>query len=170
MITINELKEAINKIADTEIIKSDDDDKKGRFNFKKNNDYYIVNNTVEDSFSKTNMRLSRVIKVPNQDLIRREEGELVEASMNLSSNNPCKVVYIHGKDGVDSDGKFFITNMYTDKLDQFKKFGNQDVRSANLVVLILSMMLEIVGCSQEIMKQANESIDNRLKGSVTDGE
>ncbi|MCQ4103716.1 hypothetical protein NOG67_18870 [Erwinia persicina] len=170
MIAIDELKEAVNKIADTIIIKSDDDDERGRFRFKKNNDTYLVYPTVEYSFSKTNMRLSRVIKIQNQDLISREVGELVEGSMNLASNNPCKVVYIYGDDGADSDGKFFITNMYTDKLDQFKKFGSQELRSANLVVLILTMMLEIAGCSQEIMKQTNEFIERRLKGSVTDGE
>ncbi len=170
MITLDELKEAINKIADTEIIKNDEDDKKGRFRFKKNNDTYIAYPTVENPFSKTNMRLSRVIKVPSQELISREAGELVEGSMNLASNNPCKVVYVYSAEGKDSDGKFFITNMYTDKLEQFDKFGSQDVKSANLVVLILSMMLEIAGCTQEILKQANGFLENQIKGSVNNGE
>lgn len=35
MITLDEIKEAVSKIADTEIIKTDGDEKKGQLRFKK---------------------------------------------------------------------------------------------------------------------------------------
>lgn len=89
--------------------------------------------------------------------------------MNLISNNPCKVVYIYNIEEVYKDGRFFITNVYTDKLDQFEKFANQEVKSSNLVVLILGMMIEVITCTQEIFKQASEAIERRLEGIITDG-
>ncbi|OQV40439.1 hypothetical protein BZ160_14220 [Pantoea vagans] len=169
MITLDEIKEAVSKIADTEIIKTDGDEKKGQLRFKKNNDTFTIYPITEDSVSKTNLRLSRVIKLPNQKSLSRDEGELIEASMNLISNNPCKVVYIYNIEEVYKDGRFFITNVYTDKLDQFEKFANQEVKSSNLVVLILGMMIEVITCTQEIFKQASEAIERRLEGIVTDG-
>ncbi|CAI0833362.1 hypothetical protein [Serratia fonticola] len=170
MITLSEIKKAILKINDTEIIHDDDDENKGRLKFKKNNDTFTIYSIPENTLSKTNLRLSCLIKLPKEKRITKKEGEVIESTLNLIGNTPCRIVCIYDKEDEMSEGKFFITNLYTDKLDHFKKIQNGEFKSSDIVILILAMIVEIMICTQEITAQAYNIIERRNKGEITDGE
>jgi len=168
MITVDEIKEALLKISDTEIINNSVDEDEKSLKFRKNGELFTIYSLPKNELSETNLRLSRFIKLP-KNTMSKEEGEYIEAAMNLTNNTPCKTVYIYKIKDIDLDNGFFITNIYTDKLDYFEKTTNEKIRTSNIIILILGMIVEVMLCNQDITTKANELAEKRLKEGAADG-
>lgn len=159
MITIDEIKEALGQISETEIIDNLEHKKNNRIMFKKRGDGFAINILPENAASKTNLRLSRLFGISKKTTISKEECESIAEYVNLQSNTPCKVIHVRNITGSGLDNHFFITNTHADKLDQFKKFANEKIKISSISALILGMMLEIILCFQEITIKIDEEKD-----------
>jgi len=157
MFTLDEIKEAILKISDAEILSNDEDERESRVRFKKNGDIFIITTLAKDMASNTILKLSRLVKLPKNCNVKKEDAELICSMVNILNNTPCKVVYIYNEKNGVLDNRFYITNIYTDKLDQFEKMGSKDVVAANLVVLILGMILEVMITTQDIITESEKT-------------
>lgn len=169
MIRIEEIKEALSRMSECEIIHDPKDEKTNGLKFRKSGDIFAISSLPETKLSKTNIRLSRFIRVSKNTKINKAEGELIEASVNITGNTPCKAAYIYNVKELDMDSSFFITNLYTDKLDHFEKNNDEKKRILNIVVLILGMIVEVISCHQDILTQIDEAVRKREGEASGDG-
>lgn len=170
MFSIDELKNALSRMSETEIIYDADDEKSSRLKFRKNGELFVIYSLPENELSKTNLRLSRLVKLNKNKSMSKDDGEAIEASLNLTSSTPCKVVYVYNLNGSDLDSGFFITNVYSDKLDFFEKDQDEKTRISNAVILILGMIVEVISCNQEIVVMVDETAEKTAKAGGKDGE
>ena len=126
----------------------------------KEQSYIIFLLDKEDEEEK--VKILKAIKLKESEDVRLSFGRKIERKINLTSDNPCKVIYtsVTGKD----HGLFVMQSIYSDKLNALKRTSTEEL-SANLVILILGLLLDVERCTQEIMKELIELKGNFINDS-----
>jgi len=161
MITIKKLEEALREMHDIEVMKNSSNKKIKSILFSKKDDRFTLTLLEPDAISTTKIKLTKVVLHPNHKRVKRKDAELVEASVNLTLENPCKVVYVYQDNNQDS-GFFVIDNIFTDKLDYFTTKESEEKITEDLKILILGMIIEIFRCMQAIKKEADDIDEKEL--------
>jgi len=158
MITISEIKKALLRLSETEIISQDNKEKEESVTFKKNGDSYTVFLLPENELSKTNIKITKLIRFMDSLNISNDECTLIENSLNITNKTPCKLINLRAP---DNKVIFLINNTHTDILDSMDKISNEESRLSNIIILILGMIVQIAITTEEILEMAKKIVDDK---------
>ncbi|CAM3852623.1 hypothetical protein BS639_24500 [Rouxiella silvae] len=144
MITIEEIKAAIKRIKDTELIASNPSNNEKNIRFKKGNDAFSLSILDGDNVSKTKLSLLKILNIDEKYNDFAKDAEVAANSINTS---PCKVFFMSTE---KLKGFFVILNIFSDKLESFENNISEEDKVHKASVLILSMIIETYNCANLI--------------------
>ncbi|HDT3266373.1 TPA: hypothetical protein QHM59_001767 [Enterobacter ludwigii] len=143
MIELNEVKEAVSSITDVSKLKDTD----YGITFYYREAFTDLRLYAKESMISARIEVTNSFKSPhefNNDF----DAEGVAKVVNLTTETPCKTIFIESKNSI---GAFIIRNISSDKLDVFAEGKiKEDSRSRNLKLTIMKMMLENFACYKEL--------------------
>lgn len=144
MLEINEIKDALADIAGVTDIK---DHVKGiAFQFRTVPAVLITYN--KDAITSAKIEIMNSFKAPENYMSDIKNGYEVAEYMNITTESPCKIIFIKG---VDSGDGYIFRNVFSDKLEVFSEDRPYSKsRKDNIKLLILRMLLENFVCFQNL--------------------